>query len=103
MERDMPSAKIVIGEVQRKRSFQVLPLLAEAVRQPCQPSHAHAHGEVLPFNVRRADFVLVWVTVDRCGDRFHYIGRTVAAHFFGRLVLVYFDELRIVHALSLVS
>ena len=33
----------------------VLDLLGEGVCQPRKPPHRHAHGEVLPFNVGRAD------------------------------------------------
>jgi hypothetical protein len=37
------------------RSPQVLPLLAERIRQPWQPAHLHSDSEVLAFHMRRAD------------------------------------------------
>ena len=36
-KRPMLSAEVVIGEVQRQGSFQVIPLLAEGTRQPREP------------------------------------------------------------------
>jgi hypothetical protein len=64
--------------MERQRGFQVAPLLAERVCQTSQPAHAHSHREVLSLDVRGADSFLVWVTVDRRGDRFHHFGRAIA-------------------------
>src|ERR1700730_15030215 len=39
----------------------VLDFLGKRVRQPSEPPHAHAHGQILPLNVARRDMVRVWV------------------------------------------
>jgi hypothetical protein len=99
----MSPAKVVIGEVERERGIKVLPLLAERVRQTGQPPHAHAHRKVLPLDMRRADLLLIWVPVDRSWNRLSQARRTVAPCVFGNIEGIDLDQLRIVHALSLVS
>lgn len=51
----MHPAEVVVGELERQRHFVILPLLAERIRQPGHPPVAHADGEIVPFNVARAD------------------------------------------------
>lgn len=42
-------AEVIVHEVERHSMGLVLDLLAEGVRQPSHPAHAHPHGEVLPL------------------------------------------------------
>ena len=51
----MNPAEVVIGEVQAVGSPQVLPLLAEGVREPGEAAHLHADREVLALHNRCAD------------------------------------------------
>lgn len=46
----MKAHEVIMREVQRRSRAQVLNLLAESVPEPCEPVHAHSHGEVLPLN-----------------------------------------------------
>jgi hypothetical protein len=78
----------------------VLPLLAERVRQTRKPPYAHSHREVLPLHVRCADSFLIWVSVNRRGDRFSQARRTIPACVLRRVLCVDLDELRVVHAVT---
>ena len=49
----MHAAEVVIHEVQGDRCCVVLDLLRERIRQPREPAHVHAHGEILTLHVRR--------------------------------------------------
>ena len=51
----MNSAKVVVAEPQAESGPVVLPLLAEAVREPRESANIGPHGEILPLHVRRAD------------------------------------------------
>ena len=51
----MNPAEVVIREVQAVRGPQILPFLAEGVRQARQAAHLHSDGEVLPFHDGSAD------------------------------------------------
>ena len=46
-ERLVSAAEIVENEIQCKGMAVVLKLLAEGVREPREPPHAHSHGKVL--------------------------------------------------------
>jgi hypothetical protein len=48
-DRRMDSHKVVVGEVQRERRFQVLPLLAKADGQTGKAPHGRANVQVLSF------------------------------------------------------
>lgn len=45
--------EVVVHEMQRHGMGLVFDLLAKGVGQPGHPSHAHPHGEVLPFHEAR--------------------------------------------------
>ena len=49
--------EVVPREVQAQRGPQILPLLAERVRQSGQAADLHPHREILPLDMRRADLV----------------------------------------------
>ena len=49
----MPLHEIVIGEVERNRCLEVLPLLAESVREASQAAHVEAGCAVQTLNVTR--------------------------------------------------
>lgn len=49
-KRFVNAAEIIVCEVNTVRGPQVVPLLAEGVRQPREAAHGHADRRVLPFN-----------------------------------------------------
>lgn len=53
----MYPAEIVPNGIEPDHVSMVLEFLAEGVRQPREPRHAHAHGEVPALDVGRADVV----------------------------------------------
>jgi hypothetical protein len=53
--------------------------------------------------MRSADLVLVWVTINRPGDRLSQARRTVAPLILGDVELVDFNKLRVINALSLMA
>lgn len=57
-------AEIVVGKVQRKGAFVVIPPLREAVGQPAHSLCPAADCTVVPLGMRRADFVFVRVSPD---------------------------------------
>jgi hypothetical protein len=67
----MYAAKIVIGEVQRTRSLQVVQLLAEGVSQTRKPANRHPHGKVLSLNVRSAHVFGIGVSLANLGYNLH--------------------------------
>ena len=89
----MDAAEIVVGEVKAVRGPQVLPLLAEAVRQPREAAHLHANREVLALHVAGANLRGIGVAHDWDLLRVRHVGRAVPALAFGVLG-VDLDELR---------
>jgi len=71
--------EVVEGEVERERVNVVRELLGEGVRQPSEPAHAHSHGQIVPLDVRRADVLRIWVTLDSLLPRAEALRRAVAA------------------------
>ncbi len=57
------AAEIVPREVKSQHRAELLPLLAESVRQPGESPHLHSHGEVRALDVRGADLGWVWVAI----------------------------------------
>ena len=57
----VPTNEIIVEEMQRDGVFVVLDFLAESVRQSGEPSHSHSHRQVLAFDERRVDMVLIGV------------------------------------------
>ena len=55
----MNPAKIVIHEIERQRVLVILQLLGKSIRQSREPSHQHAHREVLPLNVAGRNVLVV--------------------------------------------
>ena len=95
----MNSHKVVVGEVQSQSRAKVLPVFAEGVGQPGEPLAPLAERSILALDVRRADAVLVWVSVDVLFLRANDLRRAVAALAFLRL-RVHLDVLRVRHALA---
>jgi hypothetical protein len=63
-QRGVRPCEVVVHVVQRDRVRQVLDLLGEAVREPGEAAHPHAHGEVLTLHVGRGRLVDVRVAGD---------------------------------------
>ena len=97
------SAEIVVSKVERQGRFQVFPLLAEPVRQASQPPHAHAHREVLPLDMRCADLLLIWISIDRRWNRLSQVRRAIAPRVLGNVKRVDFHQLRVVNKSALVA
>jgi hypothetical protein len=53
------TAEVVIGEVQSDSGSQVLPFFRERIREPSQTANLHSHGEVLAFDVRSANPLVI--------------------------------------------
>ncbi len=51
----MPFAEIIVGKIQRDRSFKVFNLAAKRICQASQPTAVHPKGVILLFNVRRCN------------------------------------------------
>ena len=77
-QRLVDADKIVPEGVQRDHVLVVLQLLAESVGEPGKPSHAHAHRQVRPLRVARADMLRVWVSGDRVLARSNAVWGAVA-------------------------
>jgi hypothetical protein len=95
----MGPAEVVVHEVQRDRIDVILCLLGEGVGQAGEAAHSHAHGQVLPLDMRRADFGHVGLAEDRFLDRARAFGGAVFALVplgAGR-VAVLLDENGVVH------
>lgn len=60
----MLSDEVVVHEVQRNRMSKVVDLFTECVSQSGEPSHAHTHGQVLPFHHRCGDIFSLRLAVD---------------------------------------
>jgi hypothetical protein len=63
----MHTAEIVVSEVQRDSGFQVRQFFAECIREPRKSSHRHPHGQVLPFDKRRADMLRIRIASSDLG------------------------------------
>ena len=87
------AAEIVIGEVQAVGRPQVLPLLAEPIRQPRQSAHLQSNREVLALHMRRADLLRIGIPHDWDPFRVRHVGRAVAAALFFRGLGIDLDQL----------
>src|SRR5471030_1595477 len=85
--------------MQRQSRSQVLPLFAEGIAEPREPLAPLAKRSVLAFNMRRADPLPVWVSVDVLLFPADALSGAVAPFAFGGLS-VDLDVLRIGHAVS---
>lgn len=94
----MQLAEVVVAEVKRNGSPMVGELLAETVRQSCQPPNLHPHREVVPLHMRCADPIGLRISANHDRDRLHdFRGRvTLFALARSRVVL---DQLRVVAAI----
>ena len=63
-QRFVNPAGIVVGEVQAVCGPQVLPLFAEAIRQPREAAHLHSDGEILTFYMAGANLRRIGVAHD---------------------------------------
>lgn len=61
----MNAAEVVIGKVESNGMAVVLYLLGESIGEPGKPPHRHAHGEVLAFDIGRANVSGIGNTTDR--------------------------------------
>lgn len=95
----MNPAEVVESEVKRRGRFQAVPLLAEGVRQACEPLAPLAQRSVLALDLRRANPVAFWVSADVLRFGAEDLCRAVAALAFGSFPIV-FDVLRIVDAVA---
>jgi len=60
----MDANKIVVHEVKRNRRDLMLDSRGEAIREASEAAHVHPHGEVLAFNVGRADVLCIGLAGD---------------------------------------
>jgi len=90
-------AEVVPAEVQRQSRAQIRAFFRESIREPRQSANLHSHGQVLTFNVRRADFPEIWVSPfwDRHG--IHNFGRRIVTFAIASSG-IYFDQLRVINA-----
>lgn len=58
----MDANEIAIHKVKSHSVSMVLNLLGKSIRQARKASHSHSHGEILAFNIRRADVLGVRIT-----------------------------------------
>lgn len=63
----MNAAEIVVGEMQGYRSLEMRQLLAERICQARKTSACHAKGQVLPFDLRRAEMSRIGIACDDSG------------------------------------
>ena len=63
----MNPTEIIVAKVQSTSRFEILQLLRERISKPCEPSHLHPHGEVLPLHMRRADVGFVRPAISNLG------------------------------------
>lgn len=56
--------KVVVHMKQRDHSDVVLKLFAECVRQASEAAHVHPHVEVLPFDVRSRNELVIRIADD---------------------------------------
>lgn len=78
----MNAAEVVVGEVEAIRAPQVLPLLAEGIRQSREAAHLHSDREVLAFNVRGANSLRIGIAHDWDSLRVRDFGGAVLAFAF---------------------
>jgi hypothetical protein len=94
-QRAVYSHEVVVHVMQTDGVRVVLDLLTEGISQSCEPTHAHPHRKVLPFNVACAD--VVWIRIAGAAERLCplYLRRTVSA---GRVryFAVHFDQLGVI-------
>src|SRR5690348_1574263 len=70
-QRLMHANKVVVGEMQSARGFQIVQLLAESIRESREAANRHAHREVLPLHMRCADVRRVGSPVTDSGYDLH--------------------------------
>lgn len=74
----MNAAKVVPSEVQTQCGMKIGPLFGKCVRQAREPANLHSHGEVLSFDMRRANSAEFWSSPLWDRDSVHDIGGRVA-------------------------
>ena len=84
---------IIPNEVQRQRMAVILEFLGERVGQSRKSAHRHTHGQVLPFDMRRADMVRIGIAADLFLFRANTISRAVAPFETGGAGAIDFDQL----------
>ena len=78
-QRLVNSAEVVAREMQTVGGPEILPLVAEAVRQPREAAHLHSDREVLALHIGRANLRGIGVAHDWDLLRVRDIGRPVPA------------------------
>lgn len=98
-QRPVNSAEVVPSEVQRQHRPEICSLFRESICKASESANLHPHREVLPFDVRCADFAENWVSPlwDRHGV--HNFRRGIIALPIGGSG-VHLDQLRIIDARS---
>ena len=74
----MLPAEVVAGEMKREPSLQVVPLLAERLRQPREALAPLAQRSILPFDVRGGNPLWVWVSINFRRNRLYDVSGAVA-------------------------
>ena len=77
-ERLVDAHEIVVHEVQSHRRLVAGKLLGKRVGQSGEPPHRHAHGEVLPLDVARADVLRIGIAGDILAPNADALSRAVA-------------------------
>jgi hypothetical protein len=83
--------EIVEHKVQSEGVKMVLDLLGTSIRQPCEPTHPHAHRKVRPLDVRRADVFALRMSRNALFGA-DALGRAVASDGAFRAGTIDFDE-----------
>ncbi len=60
----MNANEVVIYKIESQRVLMISKSLAKRIGKPCEPPHAHPHGQVVTFNIARADVLRVRVAGD---------------------------------------
>jgi hypothetical protein len=71
--------KIVIREVERNRSAEILKLLAESVREAGQPAHVHSHRQILALHVGSGNQIFGGIAAHDEPINLYQLGGAVAA------------------------
>jgi len=83
----MHTAEVIVNSIEGNGVAKVFNLLAEAVRQPREPSHRHSHREVHSFDVAGRDMLAVGMACDGCSGGSEALRRAVARLGFNRLAV----------------
>ncbi len=72
--------------------LMIFKFLGKAVRESCESTHLHPHGEVLALNVASRNVSRIRITDNRGGHRSNAFRRTITSLAFASVVAVQFDK-----------